>query len=91
MKIELKEITVRELADGYIDNADEGVTGYGGRLDIRPPYQREFIYKDKQRDAVIDTIKKNYPLNVMYWAVRGRRQFLKLLTDSKEQFPYASM
>ena len=39
-------------------------------MDIRPPYQREFIYKDKQRDAVIDTVKKNFPLNVMYWAVR---------------------
>ncbi|OGU57877.1 MAG: HNH endonuclease [Ignavibacteria bacterium GWF2_33_9] len=70
MKIELKEITVRELANGYKDNAEEGVIGYGGKLDIRPPYQREFIYKDKQRDAVITTIRKNFPLNVMYWAVR---------------------
>lgn len=70
MNIELKEITVRELAEGYRDNADEGVVGYNGKLDIRPPYQREFIYKDKQRDAVIDTVKKNFPLNVMYWAVR---------------------
>jgi len=70
MKIELKEITIRELTEGYIDNAEDGVIGYGGRLDIRPPYQREFIYKDKQRDAVIDTITKHYPLNVMYWAVR---------------------
>jgi len=70
MKIELKEITVRELSEGYQDNEDNGVVGFGGLLDIRPPYQREFIYKDKQRDAVIDTIKKSYPLNVMYWAVR---------------------
>ena len=70
MKIELKEITVRELAEGYKDNAEAGVVGYGGKLDIRPPYQREFIYKDKQRDAVINTIKKDFPLNVMYWAVR---------------------
>lgn len=70
MKIELKEITVRELANGYKDNAEEGVIGYGGKLDIRPPYQREFIYKDKQRDAVITTIRKNFPLNVMYRAVR---------------------
>lgn len=70
MKIELKEITVRELANGYQDNAENGVVGYGGQLDIRPPYQREFIYKDKQRDAVIDTITKEFPLNVMYWAVR---------------------
>lgn len=70
MKIELKEITVRELAYGYKDNAEEGVVGYGGKLDIRPPYQREFIYKDKQRDAVITTVTKDFPLNVMYWAVR---------------------
>lgn len=71
MDIELKGISVRELTDGYEDNAEAGVVGYGGKLDIRPPYQREFIYKDKQRDAVIDTVTKNYPLNVMYWAVRG--------------------
>jgi len=70
MKIELKEITVAELADGYTDCADEGVVGYGGRLDIRPPCQREFIYKGAQRDAVIDTLRKGFPLNVMYWAVR---------------------
>jgi hypothetical protein len=70
MKIELKEITVRELTDGYKDNAEAGVVGYSGKLDIRPPYQREFIYKDKQRDAVINTIVNNFPLNVMYWAVR---------------------
>lgn len=70
MKIELKEITVKELTIGYQDNDEAGVVGYGGKLDIRPPYQREFIYKDKQRDAVIDTVTKNFPLNVMYWAVR---------------------
>jgi hypothetical protein len=70
MKIELKEITVRDLANGYEDNEEEGVFGYGGKLDIRPPYQREFIYKDKQRDAVIETITKKFPLNTMYWSVR---------------------
>jgi hypothetical protein len=75
MKIELKEITVRELAEGYVDNAENGVTGYAGRLDIRPPFQREFIYKDKQRDAVINTITKDFPLNVMYWAVREDGNF----------------
>lgn len=70
MKIELKEITARELTEGYEDNDEAGVLGYDGKLDIRPPYQREFIYKDKQRDAVINTITKGFPLNVMYWAVR---------------------
>ena len=69
MKIELKEITVREVADGYVDSAEEGVVGYGGRLDIRPKYQREFVYDDKKRNAVIDTIRNGFPLNVMYWVV----------------------
>lgn len=70
MNIELKEITIQELSDGFQDNNENGVVGFGGKLDIRPSYQREFIYKDKQRDAVINTITKNFPLNVMYWAVR---------------------
>ncbi|MBT4731928.1 DUF262 domain-containing protein [Candidatus Woesearchaeota archaeon] len=70
MKIELKKISVRELTKDFEDNAEAGVIGYGGKLDIRPPYQREFIYGDKQRNAVIHTITKDFPLNVMYWAVR---------------------
>lgn len=68
MKIELHEITVGEVAEGYVDNAEEGVVGYCGRLNIRPKYQREFVYDDKKRNAVIDSIRKGYPLNVMYWA-----------------------
>ena len=75
MKIELKEITVRDLTEGYKDDNENGVVGYGGKLDIRPPYQREFIYKDKQRDAVIETLAKDFPLNVLYWAVRDDNKF----------------
>lgn len=71
MEIKLKEISVRELTSGFEDNQEAGVVAYDGRLDVRPPYQREFIYNDKQRDAVIDTASKDFPLNVMYWAVRG--------------------
>ena len=70
MKIDLKEITIRELVKGYMDNEDDGVIGYDGKLDIRPPYQREFVYGPKERDAVIGTVDKEFPLNVMYWAVR---------------------
>ena len=50
----------------YRDDGEGGVFGYGGKLDIRPPYQREFIYKDRERKAVIDSILKSFPLNVMY-------------------------
>lgn len=75
MQIELKEIIIKELTKGYQDNDEQGVKGYGGKLDIRPPYQREFVYKDPQRDAVIDTVTKDFPLNVMYWAVREDGSF----------------
>jgi hypothetical protein len=71
MKIELKSIKVRDLVEGYQNNPDKGVLGYGGRLDIRPPYQREFRYKEDQKRAVIDTIMKGFPLNIMYWSVVG--------------------
>jgi hypothetical protein len=67
MKIELHKIPIRELFNDYCNSDEEGVTGYGGKLNIRPKYQREFVYKDEQRNAVINTVRKNYPLNVMYW------------------------
>lgn len=67
MKIELNHIEVRDLVEGYQDDGEKGVVGYGGKLDIRPPYQREYVYNAKQRDAVMDTLVKHFPLNVMYW------------------------
>ena len=66
MKIELHRIPVRKVIADYKDSAEEGVVAFGGKLDIRPKYQREFVYSGKQRDAVIDSIKKDFPLNVMY-------------------------
>jgi hypothetical protein len=75
MKIQLKEITIKEVAKGYKNSDEEGVVGYGGKLNIRPKYQREFVYKDKQRDAVIETIKKDFPLNVMYWVKNEEGNF----------------
>ena len=71
MEVKFRRVTVRELVEGYFDNQEGGVVGYEGRLDIRPPYQREFVYKDKQREAVIRSINQGFPLNVMYWADNG--------------------
>lgn len=71
MKIEQFNVTVGRLSEGYFNDAEEGVVGYGERLDIRPKYQREFVYKDAQRDEVIRTVRKGLPLNVMYWCRTG--------------------
>ncbi len=68
MDIKLHEITIRELYDQYTEDDENGiVTGYHGNLNMRPVYQREFIYKDEQKKAVIKSIQSNFPLNVMYW------------------------
>lgn len=75
MKIELHEIPIRDVVKNYVDNNEEGVLGYDRRLNIRPKYQREFVYNDKMRDAVIETIRKGFPLNVIYWVKNADNDF----------------
>ena len=70
MTIKQIKVTIGQLVAGYINNEEQGVIGYGGLLDIRPPYQREFIYNEKEQQAVIRTVMSKYPLNVMYWVKR---------------------
>ena len=72
MKITPQNIPIREVVKGYKDSQENGVVAYGGLLDVRPAYQREFIYKDDKRNAVIDTVRKGFPLNVMYWVKNSR-------------------
>lgn len=69
MKIELHQIKIRDLFANYTDLSiqEEGITGYNGRLNIRPKYQREFVYDEKKRNAVMETVWQGFPLNVMYW------------------------
>ena len=75
MDIQPVKISIRDLTSGYIDNAENGVTAFGGTLEVRPAYQREFVYKDAQRDAVVRTVRNSYPLNTMYWAARDDGTF----------------
>ncbi|EPZ5350498.1 HNH endonuclease family protein [Campylobacter upsaliensis] len=73
MQIDKTEIKIKELVAGYTrDEESSQVVAYAdssgvARLNIRPKYQREFVYKEAQRNAVIDTILKGFPLNIMYW------------------------
>ena len=69
MKIDLQPIKVVDLVKDYFrDDESSQVSGYGGILNIRPKYQREYVYDDKKRNAVIDTVIKGFPLNTIYWA-----------------------
>lgn len=67
MQIKMISITVRQLVEGYCDKGEGGVVAYGGKLDVRPPYQREFIYSSDQEIKVIETVMRGFPLNSMYW------------------------
>jgi hypothetical protein len=71
MKFELREITIREIVHNYVDNEEEGLIGYNGKLNIRPAYQREFVYNDVRRNAVVYSILRGFPLNVLYWLVNS--------------------
>lgn len=67
MEIKPLEVTVGDIYEGYYDDGEGGVRGYDGRLDIRPPYQREFVYDNTQSKDVIRSVLNGWPLNVMYW------------------------
>ncbi len=85
MSINLTQIKLRDLFDGYVNSDEDGVIGYHGRLDIRPKYQREFIYGEKEQVAVIDTVKQGFPLNTMYWAVARDENGDKILNADGEE------
>lgn len=67
-----KPLTIKDLVDHFVENTKTGeVIAFGGRLNVRPPYQREFVYELDKQKAVIDTVLKRYPLSDMYWAKNG--------------------
>ena len=75
MKIELNSIKVKDVFNGFEDDGEDGVFAYGGKLTIRPPYQREFVYDLKKQENVLHTIIKGFPLNTMYWVKNGEDSY----------------
>lgn len=69
MKTSQPIITIRDLVKGYQDNGEKGVVAYGGKLNVRPAYQRAFVYNPDDRDRVMQSVYNNMPLNSMYWAI----------------------
>ena len=75
MNITKTSITIKELAEGYVNETEsdieKGVYAFNGKLCVRPPFQRSFVYNKDQENAVIDTALKGFPLNIMYWVDNG--------------------
>lgn len=85
MNINRVPYKVRDIVRGFNDSGDNGVVAFGGSLDIRPPYQREFIYKSEDEQKVIDTVLRGYPLNVMYWGVSDIADNMYELIDGQQR------
>lgn len=96
MEIELKQVPVKNVFDGYKDMDEAGVVGYQGQLNIRPPYQRNFVYDLPEEKAVINTALRGFPLNVMYWVIDddehyevldGQQRTLSIMRFLDHKFP----
>lgn len=71
MIINEMDLPIRDLVVAYNEDDTTGrVSAMGGRLDVRPEYQREFVYDEKQQSAVINTVMHQFPLNIMYFVRR---------------------
>lgn len=78
MKATLKEITIKDICEGFVYNEYEGkgLFGLGGSLTIQPEYQRNYIYADGKRDvAVIESVIKGYPIGLIYFNKTGENRY----------------
>ncbi len=66
IEVEKVKIKVRDIFNGY-ENKEGKTIGYNGKLNIRPEFQREFIYNPEQEEAVIHSVLDGFPLSLIYW------------------------
>ncbi len=87
MKIHEHELTIRDIIEGYHDDESGQVIGYGGMLNIRPPYQREYIYDGKKdfQGALIESIYHDRPVNLIYFAKAENSEYDYELLDGQQR------
>ena len=87
MKTTPIKIKISTLAKNYQNNQIKGVFGMDGELNIRPPYQREFVYDDKKRNEVIRTILRNLPLNT-FWFSKNNQGTYEVLDGQQRSISF---
>ena len=75
MEIKLHEIEVQYIHMGYEDSQENGVVGFGGQLNIRPAFQREFVYDENIPSAIVSKMDGN---------VRGARDLRNVIRRNIE-------
>lgn len=75
MKFQNKELTIRELLD--LVNSR--------KINLQPPYQRNFIWTNKDQQLLIDSILKGYPLPSFFIYKRNDGNFEYEMVDGQQR------
>lgn len=62
------KLTLGEIFSGYKNTEGGGVSGLDGKLNIRPKYQRDYVYSDEMAEAVVQSVYKDWPLGSWFFA-----------------------
>lgn len=95
---EMIKVKVKDLFEGYenLEEEEGGVSSMNTTLNIRPKYQRGFVYSDNKQNAVIQTVLEGLPLSIMYWATTptgyevldGQQRTMSICEYLNNQFAY---
>ena len=87
MNIHEHKIPICDIIEGYCDNDNGQVVGMGGMLNIRPPYQREYIYSgnSKFKESLIQSIYLDRPISLIYFAKSDHADYDYELLDGQQR------
>ena len=70
---DINSLSLEQLTIGFKEDRDTNkVTTWRGSLQVRPEYQRQFVYEEVQQKEVIYSILRSRPLGIMYFAKDGQ-------------------
>ena len=77
MKTRVEQIKISDIVDGYQVREDDSVIGWGGKLNITPSYQREYIRSGdiKWQISLIQSVYRGHPINLIYFAEESQGHY----------------
>lgn len=92
----IEKFKIKDLIEDFKDSKNSSPTAFGGKLEVRPHYQRLFVYKPKMQAEVINSIRNGTPLGPMiyhehgdgtYSLFDGQQRSLSILYFCHDKFP----
>ncbi|MDD4405304.1 MAG: DUF262 domain-containing protein [Parabacteroides sp.] len=75
MRFQNREFTILELLELVNDR----------RIDLQPPYQRNFIWTNKDQQLLIDSILKGYPLPSFFVYKKNDKKYVYEMVDGQQR------